>query len=216
MQLVAALYGCEDSTVSAIIHAMLPYFVEYFTSYITHENTSESHSVLSTLIRYILDGTIHPRRKARYLQHLWYNGHYEMHGMMTQLLVNFDGFIMAVVTNIAGHNHDAGARYCDLIEHVVGDDYAIADTAYSGIDYCVAGFKANQLTSEGRERFDTITRHEQVLVENVNSFFKKARSVAKETKFIHSTEMQTAAVLICCGLYNFRKLTGSYVEAGCS
>lgn len=64
MQIVASLYGCEDSTVSVLIHAMLPYFVEYFMSYITHENTSESHSVLSILIHYIVDETIHPRRKA--------------------------------------------------------------------------------------------------------------------------------------------------------
>ncbi len=99
-----------------------------------------------------------------------------------------------------------------MIKKIVGKEFALTDCAYSGVDFCVAGFKGNQLTCENRKKFDIITRTEQVVVEHVNAFFKKAKSISKEIKFHHSIEVQAACMLICSGMYNFRKLSGDYVD----
>lgn len=131
------------------------------------------------------------------------------HGMMIRVLVDFVGFIVAVVTAILGHLHDTTTRQAELISKI-GKEFALTDCAYSGLDFCVAGFKGSQPKDEKRIKFDAVSRSEQVVVEHVNAFFKKAKSVSKETTFHHSIEVQAACVLICSGLYNFRKLSGDY------
>lgn len=206
------LFGISEAVTSTIISKLLPYLVAYFVRYIPHETNSTKHSELSRRIRFILDGTPHQRRKPQRHQHLMYNGHYKKHCMMSQLLVDYDGFIICVVTGLNGHMHDANVRFCKIIQDIIGEDFALADCAYAGVDFCVGGFKSNQITSLEHEVFDSISRTEQVIVENVNSFIKKARSISDENTFIHSKEKHAACVLICCGLYNMRRLCGEYVN----
>jgi hypothetical protein len=57
----------------------------------------------------IIDGTLHATRKPAHRQHLAYSGHYKMHGMLTHLLIDFDGFIISLETNILGSVHDLHA-----------------------------------------------------------------------------------------------------------
>ena len=54
--------------------------------------------------------------------------------MMTHLLVTMDGEIAAFVTNIPGVAHDAlVATYNDCFRRVLGKQFAVADTGYSGL-----------------------------------------------------------------------------------
>ncbi|KAL0477733.1 hypothetical protein AKO1_000405, partial [Acrasis kona] len=182
--LLTALFGVSEFCISKIIHTMIPHLVEYFVQYITHCATGDIHSIMSTKIKYILDGTIHPLSKPQTRQHLWYNGHYKIHGIMSQILIDFNGYIIAVETGIPGHLHDATqARNCQTIKKIVGKDFALTDCAYSNLNFCVGGFKGKQLTSKSRKTFDKVSRHEQVLIENVNSFLKKPRTTSKDCKF---------------------------------
>ncbi len=63
-------------------------------------------SHISNRIVAVIDSTIHPITKPSSKEHKWWNGYYSTHGILTQLLIDFDGFIVCVATNLKGHIHD--------------------------------------------------------------------------------------------------------------
>ncbi len=64
----------------------------------------------------------------------------------TQLLVDFDNQIIAAVTGFPGHLHDSSqVRFRPIFRYILGNDFALADTGYAGVDFCVAGLRSNQL-----------------------------------------------------------------------
>jgi hypothetical protein len=209
---LSVLFGVSVRTVSVVISTVLPYLVEFFIAYIPERMESSSCSHLSNRIIAITDATIHPIRRPSSKQHLWWSGHYKCHGLLTHLLVDFDGFIVSVITNIKGHTHDANcAIYNSSFQQILGAKFALADPGYQGVNWIVAGFKTSQLTSPAHQVFDQISRSEQAMVEHINNFIKKCAVLDKTTKFIHSDHSKlVACVFIVCGWYNFRKINGHY------
>jgi hypothetical protein len=131
--------------------------------------------------------------------------------MMTHLLVDFDGFIVALQTNVAGRIHDSNAaRHNKLFKKILSGGgkkkFALGDPGYAGVEWVVSGFKTNQLKDlPGREKFDDVSRSEQAQVEHVNNFIKKCKVLSKSHIFVHSREKHIACVFIVCGWYNFMK-----------
>ncbi len=107
--LLTQIFGCSPAVVSCLLSTGLPILMEHFNQYIPLRVTSPLTSHLSPLIKCVLDSTIHPIRRPSLDQHLYYNGNYETHGILTHLLVDFEGLIVAVTTNVYGRIHDANA-----------------------------------------------------------------------------------------------------------
>jgi hypothetical protein len=182
----SSTFGVSEFIVSTVIKETLPILVAYFMQYIPNECISTKHSVLSHRIRYIIDGTVHFIRRPSVHQHKYYNGHWEHHLITTELLIDYDGYIVTFSTNYPGHLLDASCcRNNALFKHVVGRDFAISDTGYSRI--------------------------EQKKIEHVNCFIKQCCSISKEKVFIHGPDLLIACVAVCCGMYNFKKLKGYYL-----
>jgi hypothetical protein len=100
------MFGTSEYMISKIINTMIPPLTVYFVRYIPHNLISTVTSVLSTKIRAILDGTIHPRWKPLINQRQYFRCDYERHFTQTQLLVDFQDKIIAAVTNFLGCLHD--------------------------------------------------------------------------------------------------------------
>ena len=92
------LFGTSKAVVGNLIDFLLPELAAFFLGFIADEIRSLTSSVLSKRIIAVIDSTIHATQKPRKSQHLHYNDHYKRHGMMTTLLVDFDGFIISVST----------------------------------------------------------------------------------------------------------------------
>ena len=198
-------FGLSSPKVAFIIEKILLELAEYFRDYVPNSLGEEPMtSSLSNQIVAVVDGTIHKVSKPGAFQSRMWNGHYKRHGMMTHLLVTMDGKIAAFVTNIPGVVHDAlVATYNDCFRRVLGKQFAVADTGYSGISNVVAGLKG-PLDTYGKRAFDRISRKEQAIVENVNCWLKKAVTLDKSTNFRHGNEKLYLCVFICCGLHNWK------------
>ena len=162
---------------------------------------------------FVIDGTIHSIKKPSIHQEEFYRPDKKCHFITTQLLVDFDGNIIAATTNYPGRIHDfVIARRCDLFKEICGKFYAIADPGFNNVDFCVAGFRPSSIAKmkgkdnyEDYKTFDSISRSEQVIVENINSHIKVFKCLSE--KFRH---LLTGAVFICCGLYNWKRSLGYY------
>ncbi|KAL0481378.1 hypothetical protein AKO1_012708 [Acrasis kona] len=209
---LSLMFGVSEYVISITINTMTEVLCAYFMRYIPNKQSSTTQSSLSSHILFVLDGTIHMRLRPQKSQHFWYNTHYEMHGMVTQLLVDFDGYIAAFETGFPGSMHDSTqANHSHTIRSAIGMNFALTDSAYSGLDFCVAGYKPSQLQEDpNRVEFDRISRREQKIVEHINGFFKKCRTVSKKKAFEHSVPLHIRCVGMACGLYNFRKACGEF------
>lgn len=107
--LLTQIFGCSPAVISCLLSAGLPLLMEHFNQYIPLRVDSLLSSHLSPLIKCVLDSTIHPIRRPSIDQYLYYNGNYETHGILSHLLVDFEGLIVAVTTNVYGRIHDANA-----------------------------------------------------------------------------------------------------------
>jgi hypothetical protein len=168
------LFGVSVPVVSRIIHILHPLLVQHFIRFIPNQlSTNPITSTLSNKIVAIVDSTLHAINKPLTNQHQFFNGHYNKHGIMTYLLVEFSGLIVAVQTNVAGRVHDStAANHNTLFMKVLGDKLALADPGYAGVPFVVAGLKSNQVKSIGAKVFDRVSRSEQVIVEHVNENLK--------------------------------------------
>lgn len=86
----------------------------------------------------VIDSTIHATQKPSKNQHLSYSDHYKRHGMMTTLLVDFDGFIIiSVSTGGVARLHDSmSSTFMPDFRRIVGEkNFALGDPGYAGVDY---------------------------------------------------------------------------------
>jgi len=206
--LLSRLFGTTKSVVSKLLEVMLPLVAHYFLKFIPNEIQSKSTSSLSKNIVAIIDSTLHARNKPSVHQHLSYSAHYKRHGIMTTLLVDFDGYITSVNTGGRAILHDSmAATFMDNFRDILGENFALGDPGYAGVDYVISGFKSNQLRTEERVKFDRITRSEQVLIEHINAHFKGCKSLSKRSVFHHTIDKHVTIVLLVCGWYNWIKST---------
>lgn len=206
------IFGVSVFVVSTVISHLLPYLFEYFQTHIPNKLVSLSHSFIGKDVRCIIDNTIHRTTKPTVNQADDYNGHYRMHGRQTQLLIDFDGNVIAYVTNLKGKMHDVlVASHNELFVDILGTSYALGDPAYFSVGYVVSGFKSCQLNTLSKRVFDRITRSEQVLIENVNKFIKDCRSINKLDAFRHGESKLLACVTIAIGLYNMKRKYGCFL-----
>jgi hypothetical protein len=123
---LATTFGVSISVVSRAITETLPLLVGFFSQYIPNKVESDPVSHLSNRIIKVVGSTIHPTLKPSSQQHKWYNGHYRTHGILTQLLVDFDGSSVMLASNLKGHSHGANiATYITEFKKVLGSNLAL-------------------------------------------------------------------------------------------
>lgn len=203
---LAWIFGSSRPVIVQLIDLALPLLVGHFVKFIPNRIESDKTSSLSSNIVAVIDSTIHARRKNAKDQHVHWNEHYHCHGMLTHLLVDFDGFIASFVTSVAAKMHDSNAsRYFKPFVRLLDGRYAIGDPGYNGVPYVVSGLKFNQLNSDEKREFDRVSRSEQVIIEHVNSFIKSCKVLSKKNQFIHGRDKHISCVFIVCGWYNWMK-----------
>lgn len=75
-------------------------------------------------------------------QSLLYNGHYKTHGWLSQIIVDYDGLIIAYKTMIPGKVHDSlSATYNKLFKSIVKNNLALGDPGFQGVGYVMVGYK---------------------------------------------------------------------------
>jgi hypothetical protein len=205
-------FGISSYTVSKLIDVTLPLLVEFFVAYIPEEVDCSTASHLSNHIIAIIDATIHPTQKPAGKQRLFWNGHYKTHGLLTYLLIDYEGYIVSVMTNVLGHTSDTNATlYNQHFRQILKGKFALGDPGLHGVDYIVPGYRPSHVKTHEQEIFDYISRGEQRSVEHVNNFIKKCAVLNKGEKFVHyQTEKMIAVVFIICGWCNRRRATGHY------
>ena len=202
--------------ISSILDYLLPTFGKFFQYFIPNQRVSNLTSEISEKIRFIIDNTLHKTHKSHFGNEGEenYSYYYKSHGVISQLLIDYDGIIVSYATNIPGSTHDSlVAFYNPLFEEIIGDDYALGDPGFNGVPYVIPGYKRNHLPKdELHKTFDHQTRREQVLIENVNHILKQNVSINKKTPFIHSRDKLVACIVSCIGLYNLKKSWGYYSQ----
>lgn len=208
---LALEFNCSEFYISKVVDELLIILAEFFLQYVPNELTSNTHSKLHTSIRAVIDNTIHKTRKPIKGQRLQYNGHYTMHGRLTQLLVDYDGKIIAFKTMIPGKVHDnLSAVYNKEFASILKKYLCIGDTAFNQVQYAVAGYQRCRLDTPEKRVFDAISRSEQVVIENVNKFIKDCKSIDKDTSFKHGDEKLLLCVCFGIGFYNMKLSWGHF------
>jgi hypothetical protein len=134
-----------------------------------------------------------------------------MHGRLTQVLLDLEGYIIAFLTNIPGKVHDSlSGMYNKLFPRILGQYFCIGDSGFNGVQYVVPGFQKSNVNTSSRQIFDKISRKEQVIIENVNKFFKDCRSINKLDTFMHGDHRLLVCVFIAVGFYNMKRSWGYY------
>jgi len=211
---LALLFNCSEAMVSKVICNVLPCLAGCLASAIPNRLSATSHSSLHPHIRAIIDNTIHKTRKPMSKQYLDYNGHYKMHGRLTQVVIDFDGNVLHIWTMLPGSVNDAlVAVYNEGAKQVLGNDVALGDCAFSSISYAAGGFRSFELNTAGRRLFDKISRREQVFVENINKWIKDCRSINRQDVFIHRDPLLLCCIFAAVGLYNLKKRWGYYKQS---
>jgi hypothetical protein len=207
---LALIFNCSQYYVTKILDEMLHILVEYFVHYIPNKLQSHTRSRLHPLIRCVVDNTIHKTRKPMVKQRLYYNGHYKMQGRLTQLLSDFDGYIVGFLTNIPGKIYDSlSGIYNKVFPRILEKYFCIGDSGFNGVQFVVPGFQNCNVNSPSRRIFDKISRKEQI-IENVNKFFKDCRSINKLDTFMHGDHRLLACIFIAVGFYNMKRSWGYY------
>ena len=196
--------------VSLTIKEGLSYLVGFFLQHLTpFPFQPQDTSSLSTKIKFVIDGTIHPILKPCFRQNWWYREDKKCHFYTTMLVVDFNGYIHYVRTGCPGSLHDSSiVRMSPDLKNAMDGQYCLADPGFQALNEAVAGFKVSQLDwSDPKQRkFHQISRHEQIIVENVNAMIKKAKVLSKKTFFRHPDHsLLVGAVLIVCGIHNYRR-----------
>jgi hypothetical protein len=202
------MFGTSPTVISKLIDRALPLLAENFKHFIPDKLEDEvPTSTLSKKIVAVVDSTIHATRRPARDQHVHYNTHYQRHGVLTHLLVDYDGNIVSVQTNVAGRIPDANAaRNNATFLSILGQNrFALGDPGYAGVPWVVAGLKCNQVHTQEEAFFDMVSRSEQAKVEHVNSFIKKCKILSKSNQFHHNREKHIACVFIVCGWFNWMK-----------
>ncbi len=208
---LACLFNVSDYYVSKVLDEVFPYLVEFFVQFVPNKKIHETRSRLHSKLKFIIDGTLHKKQKLPGNVDEDYNGHYKMHGKLTQILLDYDGYVISFMTNIKGRIHDSmAALYNKDFKRIVGNNFALGDPGFAGVDYVISGFKPTSLQTWEQYVFDAISRQEQVMIENANKFIKENKSVNKQDTFKHGEHRLLACVFISIGLYNLKKDWGYF------
>jgi len=180
----------------------------HFRKYIKNSITEDlPSSQISNLIVTVIDTTIHPIRRPQMDQYLFWNDHYQTHGIKNLLLVDYDANIISVETGIPGKMHDSTIASLSLnFKNILKKRYTLGDPGFYGVCYVVSGLKTNMINCEADLKFDSITRSEQIIIEHVNGFLKKFEVLSKQSVFIHDPKLLSGCVLLLCGWYNWIKI----------
>jgi hypothetical protein len=209
---LSLLFNCSQSYVTEVLDEMLPLLVEFFCQFIPNKVTSEVRSILHPQICGIVDNT--PHRMPRPFstpQEVHFNGRYQMHCRMTQMLLDFENEIVAFVTNIPGRTHDGQvAIYNRDFAGILCDSFCIGDSAFNGAQFIVPGFKNFQVKTTSQKLFDRVSRKEQKAIEHVNQFIKDCRSINKADTFRHGEHRLVGCVFISVGMYNMKLRLGCF------
>ncbi|KAL9642569.1 hypothetical protein ABK040_011135 [Willaertia magna] len=145
---LACLFNVSNYYVSKVLDEMLPYLVEYFTLFIPNKNINNTKSRLHCRLKYIIDGTLHKTQRKYGGMDLDYNGHYHIHGKMSQILLDYEGYIIAFLTKIKGKIYDSlSANYNKNFKRILGSDFALGDFGFNGVGYVISGFKPSTLST---------------------------------------------------------------------
>jgi len=208
---LALLFNCSEAMVSKLISKVLPCIAGNLAFAIPNRLSATSHSTLHPHIRAIIDNTIHKTRKPSSKQYLDYNGHYKVHGRLTQVLIDFDGNIIHIFTMIPGSVNDTlAAVYSEGAKQILGYDRALGDCAFSSIYYAVGGYRNFEVNTPGRQMFDEISRREQVFIENVNKWIKDCRSINRQDVFVHGDHLLFCCIFAVVELYDIKKCWGYF------
>ena len=132
-QFLTQLWQISDAYISRVLDEILPILSNYFIKYV-YDRKSLSKSVLHPNIKFITDTTIHKTRKPQCKQRLDYNSNYSMHGKLTQLLIDYNGYISGFLTFIPGRTGDAlTAMYNKLFPKILQSNYALGDPGFNAI-----------------------------------------------------------------------------------
>lgn len=210
-KILAHFFNISEFYVSRVLDEILPVLVGYFTGFVPNKQVNVSYSRLSRRIKYIIDNTLTKTRRTTVDQAIHYNGHYHMHGRLTQMLLDFNGYIIAYRTMIPGKVNDSlVAIYNREFQKIVGHDLALGDPGFQGVSYVVPGFGRQQVQSVSREVFYRVSKKEQRLIEHVNAFVKQCKSINKENTFVHNESRLLACIVIAFGLYNLKRSWGYF------
>lgn len=204
-------YGISPASVSRVIRHMMPILAEFFRQFVTNKLFDNSTtSRMSNQIVAVVDATIHKSQKPSVSQAEEFNGHYKMHGVLTHILCDYDGYIIAFVTNVSGRIHDSQiGSTVDTFKKILKNKFSLGDPGFSNVANVVSGYRNCDLPkTDGHKKFDRIGRHEQIVVEHINCWIKQSITLDKSTKFRHSRALQVMAIFIVCGIYNYKKLHG--------
>ena len=125
--------------------------------------------------------------------------------------VDFDGYIIAFLTNNQGRAHDSLiSTYNHFFHEILGNRFTLGDSAFSGTSTVIGSFKPSQVKTPQKRVFDRITRREQILIEHVNCWVKSSATLSRGSRFTHGEDKLNMCVFIVCGLYNMRRRSGSF------
>ncbi len=92
-----------------------------------------------------------------------YNGHYRTHGILTQLLVDFDGHSVMLASHLKRHSHAANiATYITAFKKVLGLNLLWEIQDSRGVSWVVAGFKPSQIKRQNRLSLTTLAEANRV------------------------------------------------------
>eukprot|EP01080_Neovahlkampfia_damariscottae_P010878 gene10878-3582_t len=166
------IFQISCSSISKILQEMLPYLYNFFIQFVPNKKESQIHFTMSDCTAFIIDGTTHPITRT-YPQELYYRNDKCCHFRQTMLLVDFEGKIIRVITNILREISGQFGK---------SNSYAISDSKFYNCDNVVVGYSQPQLKrkkietssepSKKRKKFDKTARTEQRKIEHVNNFLK--------------------------------------------
>lgn len=205
-----ASFIISKSSLSDLLNEFIQKLMELFVLFIPNQRITDSHSIISTFLSYVVDGTIH-KHVRRYKQWLFYRKDKGCHFSQTFLLLDYEKWIVAFYTNVHGHLTDnTPMKNCHLFKRICeeSNSLAISDSGFKNVDFICAGYKSNEVNTENKLISDIITRKEQKKIEHVNSWIKTWKTLGG--KFEHRQEWLAAIVCIKCGLYNYKKSKGHF------
>lgn len=192
---LALMFDVSPSTVSTIIHRVVPILWRYFKNQVTWPTIAEWNALRGNWRSFpdgvgCIDGTPHEiYRPLVEPQRQFYSGHRHFHLMNTQLIVDNLGNIVFLQTGFLGAMNDAGNF--NLMERIgpgtqndmPADVFLLADKGYADNPPLVTSFRAAQIRRMGRlnqrqaRKFNRKISECRIIVEHTIKHMKTYRAV---------------------------------------
>lgn len=138
------------------------------------------------------------------------------HCFNNQILIDFDGKIIAASINHPGSWHDVHCyKFKIYFDNILEQDNSLAlgDPGYKGLPRVVAGLRANEIVTPEQKRFVLVSKAEQKKIEGTNNYYKKqVKSLSKETRFRMKYSTLGSITIISLGLYNWKLELGYFSD----